>query len=154
MRSAGVQSRMSHSAISTFIDSRSGLSVTRRYTCDPTAHLNGGRGADRTLLPMTAEEIGAVQQAAVTPAQRLAIALAAVHAARPRAIRELTLDDLDLPSRRIILAGHLQPLGELARIALLAWLDGLRRCRPQPASQPSRGRRSLSECSLFTAAGR
>src|SRR5215467_924381 len=34
MRSAGVQSRMSHSAISTFIDSRSGLSVTSRYTCD------------------------------------------------------------------------------------------------------------------------
>ena len=25
---------MSHSAISTFIDSRSGLSVTRRYTCE------------------------------------------------------------------------------------------------------------------------
>jgi hypothetical protein len=35
------------------------------------------------MLPMTAEEIWAVQQAAVTPAQRLAVALAAVHAARP-----------------------------------------------------------------------
>ena len=34
------------------------------------------------------------------PAQRLAIALAAVHAARPGAIRELTLEDIDLPSRR------------------------------------------------------
>jgi integrase len=86
---------------------------------DPTAHLTGGRGAGRTLLPMTAEEIQAVQQAA----ERLAIALAAVHAARPKAIRELTLDDIDLPSRRITLTGHPQPLGQLTRTALLAWLD-------------------------------
>jgi hypothetical protein len=71
---------------------------------DPTRHLSGGRGTERTLLPMTAEEIQAVQQAAVTPAQRLAIALAAVHAAHPKAIRELTLDDIDLPNRRITLA--------------------------------------------------
>ena len=71
---------------------------------------------------MIAEDIRAVEQAAVTPAQRLAIALAAVHAARPKAIRELTLDDIDLPSRRITLAGHRQRLGELTRHALLAWL--------------------------------
>ena len=87
----------------------------------PTRHLRGGRGAGRTVLPMTAEEIRAAGQAAVTPAQRLAIALAAVHAARPKAIRELTLDDIDLPSRRITLAGHRQRLGELTRHALLAW---------------------------------
>jgi integrase len=87
---------------------------------DPTAHLSGGRACERTLLPMTEEEIHAVQQAAVTPAQRLAIALAAVHAARPQAIRELTLDDIDLPGRRITLAGHRQRLGELTRDALLA----------------------------------
>ncbi len=35
---------------------------------DPTRHLSGGRGADRTMLPMTAEQIQAVQQAAVTSA--------------------------------------------------------------------------------------
>ena len=90
---------------------------------DPTAHLSGGRAAEPILLPMTAEQIQAVQQAAVTIAQRLAIALAAVHAARPKAIRELTLDDIDLPNRRIILAGHPQPLGQLTRTALLAWLE-------------------------------
>ena len=50
---------------------------------------------------MTAGQIRAAGQAAVTPAQRLANALAAVHAARSQAIRELTLDDIDLPSRRI-----------------------------------------------------
>jgi integrase len=89
---------------------------------DPTRHLLGGRGA-RTVLPMTAEQIRAVQQAAATSAQRLAITLAAVHAARPGAVRELTLEDIDLRSRRISIAGHSQPLGELTRHALLAWLD-------------------------------
>jgi hypothetical protein len=45
------------------------------------------------------------------------------HAARPKAIRELTLDDIDLPSRRITIAGHSQPLGDLTRTILLAWLE-------------------------------
>jgi len=102
---------------------------------DPTRHLSGGRGAGRTLLAMTAEQIQAVEQAAVTPAQRLAIALAAVHAARPKAIRELTLDDIDLPNRRVTLAGHRQPLGELTRNALLAWLGYRRATWPNTANQ-------------------
>jgi integrase len=102
---------------------------------DPTRHLSGGRGARRILLPMTAEEIRAVQQAAVTPAQRLAIALAAVHAARPKAIRELTLDDIDLPSWRITIAGHRQRLGELTRNALLAWLGYRRATWPNTANR-------------------
>jgi integrase len=101
---------------------------------DPTRHLRCGRGG-HTVLPMTAEQIRAVQQAAATPAQRLAIALAAVHAARPGAIRELTLDDIDLPSRRISIAGHRQPLGELTRNALLAWLDYRRATWPGTANR-------------------
>ncbi len=84
---------------------------------------------------MTAEEIRAAGQAAVTPAQRLAIALAAVHAARPKAIRELTLDDIDLPSRRITLAGHRQRLGELTCNALLAWLGCRRATWPDTANR-------------------
>ena len=102
---------------------------------DPTRHLSGGRGARRTMLPMTAEQIQAAGQAAVTPAQRLAIALAAVHAARPKAIRELTLDDIDLPSQRITLAGHRQPLGDLTRNALLAWLGYRRATWPDTANR-------------------
>jgi hypothetical protein len=84
---------------------------------------------------MTAEEIRAAEQAAVTPAQRLAIALAAVHAARPKAIRELTLDDIDLPSRRITIAGHRQRLGELTCDALLAWLGYRRATWPDTANR-------------------
>lgn len=102
---------------------------------DPTRHLSGGRGAGRAVLPMTAEEIRAVERAAVTPAQRLVIALAAVHAARPKAIRELTLDDIDLSSRRITLAGHRQRLGELTHHALLAWLGYRRATWPDTANR-------------------
>jgi integrase len=102
---------------------------------DPTAHLRGGRAAGRTVLPMTAEQIRAVEQAAATPAQRLAIALAAVHAARPGVIRELALEDIDLPSRRITLAGHRQPLGDLTRNLLLAWLDYRRATWPHTANR-------------------
>ena len=102
---------------------------------DPTRHLGGGRGAGRTVLPMTAEEIRAAGQAAVTPAQRLAVSLAAVHAARPKAIRELTLDDIDLPSRRITIAGHRQRLGELTCDALLAWLGYRRATWPDTANR-------------------
>lgn len=71
---------------------------------------------------MTDVQILAVQHAAVTPAQRLVIALTAVHAARAAAIRELTLDALDLPGRRITLGGHAQPMSEFVHQALLTWL--------------------------------
>ena len=84
---------------------------------------------------MTAEEIRAAGQAAVTPAQRLAIALAAVHAARPQAIRELTLDDIDLPMRRITIAGHRQRLGVLTHNALLAWLTYRRATWPDTSNR-------------------
>jgi hypothetical protein len=67
---------------------------------------------------------------AVTPAQRLVVALAAVHAARATAIRELTLDDVDLAGRRIRLGGHVQRLPEFVRHALVAWLEHRRRTWP------------------------
>ena len=87
-----------------------------------------------SLLPMTDAEIRAVGQAATSPAQRLIVALAAVHAARWAAIRDLTLDDLDLPSRRLTIAGH-QRLGELTCRALPAWLDHRRATWPRTPSR-------------------
>ncbi len=83
-----------------------------------------------SLLPMTDAEIRAVEQAATSPAQRLIVALAAVHAARWAAIRDLTLDDLDLPHRRITIVGHHQRLGELTYRALRAWLGHRRATWP------------------------
>ena len=58
-----------------------------------------------------------------------------MHAARPKAIRELALDDIDLPNRRITIAGHRQPLGELTRNALLAWLGYRRATWPDTANR-------------------
>jgi integrase len=76
-----------------------------------------------SLLPMTDDEVRAVEEAITLQGQRLIIALAAVHAARWESIQALTLDDLDLPNRRITLAGHPQRLGDLSHKALRAWLD-------------------------------
>lgn len=84
-----------------------------------------------SLLPMTDAEIRAAEQAAANPAQRLIVALAAIHAARWAAIRDLTLDDLDLPNRRITIGGHRQRLGELTYRALRAWLGHRRATWPR-----------------------
>jgi integrase len=96
---------------------------------NPTTHLKAGH-VEPDLVPLTDNEIRAIEQAAANPAQRLIVALAAVHAARSAAIRHLTLDDLDLPNRRITLAGHNQRLGELTHRALRAWLDHRRATWP------------------------
>lgn len=51
------------------------------------------------------------------------MALSAEHACRTGDIRNLTLDDVDMPNRRITIAGHNQRLGELTHRALITWLD-------------------------------
>jgi integrase len=101
---------------------------------NPTTRLKAGR-VEPSLLPMTDTEIRAVEQAARNPAQRLIVALAAVHAARTGAIRNLMVDDLDLPNRRITIAGHTQRLGELTYRALRAWLDQRRIAWPHTPNQ-------------------
>jgi integrase len=80
---------------------------------------------------MTDADIQGIEQAVTSSAQRLIVALAAVHAARWAAIRDLTLDDLDLPDRRITIAGHRQRLGELTCRALRAWLGHRRATWPR-----------------------
>jgi integrase len=87
--------------------------------------------AGSSLLPMADAEIRAAERVATSPAQQLIVALAAVHAARSAAIRHLTLEDLDLPSRRITIAGHPQRLGELTYQALRAWLGHRRTAWPR-----------------------
>ncbi|MET9359186.1 hypothetical protein ABZY14_40765 [Streptomyces sp. NPDC006617] len=72
---------------------------------------------------MSDAEISHVQQTAQTAAPRLAVTLAAVHAAGGEAIRSLRLDDLDFSQGRITLAGNVQPMADLTRTALRAWLE-------------------------------
>ena len=79
-------------------------------------------------------EIDQATAAAVTPAARLAVALAAVHAARPKTIRELHLGDVDLGNRRLVITGRARPLDDLTRHLLLAWLAHRRRRWPGTAN--------------------
>jgi hypothetical protein len=105
-----------HRLAGTFVALRSLFRFARRHRlifADPTRRLHIGHTAPtRAPLPMTDTQIGAVAHTAVTPAQRLVVALVAVHAVRAAADRELTLGDVDLSGRRITLAGHSQRLGE------------------------------------------
>ncbi|MDN5933633.1 MAG: hypothetical protein L0I24_21625, partial [Pseudonocardia sp.] len=92
-----------HRLAGTFVALRSLFRFAKRHRlifADPTRRLHIGRVAPtRVLLPMTNTQIADVAHTAVTPAQRLVVALTAVHAARAGAIRELTLDDVDLAGR-------------------------------------------------------
>jgi hypothetical protein len=89
---------------------------------DPTTGIRDGQRPLIIVQPLLPEQIDQATAAAVTPAARLALALAAVHAARPKTIRELHLDDVDLGNRRITIAGRTRPLDDLTRSLLLAWL--------------------------------
>ena len=123
-----------HLRAGTFVALRSLFRFAKRHRlifADPTRRLHIGRATPtRALLPMTDTQIAAVGHTAVTPAQRLVVALVAVHAARAAAIRELTLDDIDLAARRITLAGHPQPLSKFVHEALVVWLQHRRRAWP------------------------
>lgn len=96
---------------------------------DPARRLKAD-SPDPSLLPMDDTAIRAVEQAVATPAQRLIVTLAAVQAARWAAIRDLTLNDLDLPNRRITIAGHSQRLGEITYRVLRSWLGHRRAAWP------------------------
>ena len=71
---------------------------------DPTRGIRDGQRPLILIQPLRPAEIDQAASAAVTPAARLAVALAAVHAARPRAIRELHLGDIDLGNRQLVIA--------------------------------------------------
>jgi hypothetical protein len=89
---------------------------------DPTRGIRDGQRPLILIQPLRPAEIDQAASAAVTPAARLAVALAAVHAARPRTIRELHLGDIDLGNRRLVIAGSARPLDDLTASLLLAWL--------------------------------
>lgn len=101
---------------------------------DPTARIRIGHRDEPVILPLTPEQIDDVTQAAAAPAARLTLALAAVHAARPEAIRNLQLDDVDLGNRRLAIATVTRPLDDLTHRLLLDWLTERRRRWPNTAN--------------------
>ncbi|MGH2847655.1 MAG: tyrosine-type recombinase/integrase [Thermoleophilaceae bacterium] len=101
---------------------------------NPTSRIRLPPRSDPIWQPMTADELARTVEAATTPQARLVIALAAVHAARPGAIRALTLDDVDLGNRRLVIAGRSRPLDELTHRLLREWLEHRRRRWPNTAN--------------------
>ncbi|ALO13487.1 integrase domain-containing protein [Streptomyces venezuelae] len=77
-------------------------------------------GVLQTLVQADIDEAIATASA---PDIRLFVALAAVHAARPKMIRTMQLDDVDLGNRGITVGGHVRPLDDLTRRVVLDWLD-------------------------------
>ncbi|MEV2221768.1 hypothetical protein AB0E01_18075 [Nocardia vinacea] len=101
---------------------------------DPAARIRIGHRDEPIIIPLGANEIDDATQAAATPAARIALALAAVHAARPEAIRTLRLDDVDLGNRRLTIGSVTRPLDELTHQLLIDWLEHRRRRWPNAAN--------------------
>ncbi|MFF3127871.1 hypothetical protein ACFVRD_37530 [Streptomyces sp. NPDC057908] len=101
---------------------------------NPTFRIKVGQAAAPVLQPLLPNQVARAAEAVTSPGGRLAVALAAVHAARPGAIRTLQLDDTDLGNRRLTIAGRSRPLDDLTRQLLLAWLEYRRRRWPNTAN--------------------
>jgi hypothetical protein len=99
-----------------------------------TGRIKVGEHGYNVIQALRPVEVGDAVAAATTPAARLVLALAAVHAARSGAIRALRLDDVDLGNRRLVIAGRIRPLDDLTRQILLGWLDHRRTRWPNTAN--------------------
>lgn len=95
---------------------------TGRVSADPARTLSGGPPDSSLPIPIDTAMLAKAAQQATTPAARLVLALAAIHAARPSTLRLLTLDDIDIPNRQITLRGHTRRLDELTARLLSDYL--------------------------------
>lgn len=101
---------------------------------NPTNRIRVGQQETGILQPLEPEHVQSSVAAATKPADRLILALAAVHAARTGAIRRLQLDDLDIGNRRLTVDGRVRPLDELTLQLAMAWLEHRRRRWPDTAN--------------------
>jgi integrase len=101
---------------------------------NPTIRIHVPRQAGGVIQSLDQADIDTTIATATTPDLRLIIALASVHAARPKTIRTMQLEDVDLGNRRITVGGHVRPLDDLTRRAVLDWLDYRRNRWPNTAN--------------------
>ncbi|MGY5061020.1 hypothetical protein ACWDFR_44450 [Streptomyces sp. 900105755] len=101
---------------------------------NPTIRIRVPRQTGGVLQALVQADIDEAVATATTPDIRLIVALAAVHAARPKIIRTMQLEDVDLSNRRITVGGHVRPLDDLTRRAVLDWLDHRRNRWPNTAN--------------------
>lgn len=107
---------------------------SRNVFRDPTRRIRVGARLGKLIQPLDQDQIRRTASDAARPADRLLVALAAIHAARSQAIRELLLDDIDLGNRRLTIAGKTRPLDDLTRQLLVGWLDYRRTRWPNTAN--------------------
>ncbi|OJF12357.1 hypothetical protein BG844_21280 [Couchioplanes caeruleus subsp. caeruleus] len=96
---------------------------TRTIFRNATIRIKVGQRVYGVFQPLHPDDVDQAVTAATTPAARLVLALAAVHAARTSQIRVLRLDDVDLGNRRIIIAGRIRPMDDLTHQLLRQWLE-------------------------------
>jgi hypothetical protein len=88
----------------------------------PVQGIRAGGHAYGIIQPLSQDDIDQATEAAATPAARTVLVLAAMHAARFKAIRQVRLDDIDLGNRRITIGGRTRPLDDLTCQVLAEWL--------------------------------
>jgi hypothetical protein len=101
---------------------------------NPATRIRLGKRELAVWQPLNPGHLADAVAAATTPQARVCVVLAAVHAARPGAIRALQLDDADLAGRRLRLAGKDRPMGELTCKVLREWLEYRHRRWPHTAN--------------------
>jgi len=101
---------------------------------NPTSRIPVGERESRLIQPLNHDQVQRTIAASSRPADPLIIALAAVHAARRAAIRELQLDDVDRGNRRLTIGGRTRPLDELTHQLMINWLDYRRSRWPNTAN--------------------
>ncbi|MCX5096326.1 hypothetical protein OOK36_47775 [Streptomyces sp. NBC_00365] len=77
---------------------------------NPTIRIRVPRQAGGVIQALDQADVDDAIATATAPDLRLIIALAAVHAARPKMIRTMLLDDVDLGNRRVTVGGHVRLL--------------------------------------------
>jgi hypothetical protein len=101
---------------------------------DPARGIKVGRRPSATVLqPLGQDDLDDAVAAAATPAARLIVALAGVHAARSSTICAMLLRDADPGSGRLLLAGRPRPLDDLTARLLRTWLQARRARWPRTA---------------------
>ena len=100
----------------------------------PVQGIRVGQHPYGIIQPLSQDEVDQAAKAAATPAARLVLVLAAMHAARPKAIRELLLDDVDLGNHRLTIGSRTRPLDDLTRQVLAEWLSHRRARWPSTAN--------------------
>jgi hypothetical protein len=101
---------------------------------DPARGIKVGRRTSATVLQPLGQDDIDDDAAAVTPAARLIVALAGVHAARSSAICALLLTDADPGSGLLLLGGRPRPLDDLTARLLRTWLQTRRARWPGTAN--------------------